>query len=189
MNPGTAKDTQRTTHLLRAAIAVLLVLLAAALRVLPHPWNFTPIGAMAIFSGSLFRNRWAAYLLPLAALLAGDLFVGFHKLMFAVYASFALSVAIGRWLARSRTVIRIGGAVFLGAAQFYVLTNFALWSIGGFYPKTSAGLAACYLAGLPYFGNTLAGDALYAAILFGSFALAEKLLPFANRSWGSQLQS
>ena len=181
------EPTQRNIHLLRAAIAILLVLLAAALRILPHPWNFTPIGAMAIFSGSLFRNRWASFLLPLAALFAGDLFVGFHKLMFAVYASFALSVAIGRWLAESRTVVRIGGAVFLGAAQFYVLTNFAMWAIGGFYPKTSAGLAACYLAGLPYFGNTLTGDALYAAVLFGSFAMAEKLLPSAHLSRRSEL--
>lgn len=187
MNPGNAKHAQRNVHLLRAAIAALLVVLAAALRILHHPWNFTPIGAMAIFSGSLFRNRWAAFLLPLAALFAGDLFVGFHKLMFAVYASFALSVAIGRWLAESRTVVRIGGAVFLGAAQFYVLTNFAMWAIGGFYPKTSAGLAACYLAGLPYFANTLAGDGFFAAILFGSFALAEKLLPFTRLSWDPEL--
>jgi len=187
MNPIFIKNepNQLNVRLLRAAVAALLIFLAAALRILPHPWNFTPIGAMAIFSGSLFRNRWAAVLLPLAALFAGDLFVGFHKLMFAVYASFALSVAIGRWLAESRTVARIGGAVFLGSAQFYVLTNFAMWAIAGFYPKTSAGLAACYLAGLPYFGNTLAGDALYAAVLFGSFAMAEKLLPSAHLSWRS----
>ena len=45
-----------------------MILLAAVLRILPHPWNFTPIGAMAIFSGSLFRNRWVAFLFPLAAL-------------------------------------------------------------------------------------------------------------------------
>src|SRR5579859_4959221 len=139
-----AELTEKQLFWMKTGIAAVLVLLAAALRILPHPWNFTPIGAMAIFSGSLFRNRWAAVLLPLAALFAGDLFVGFHKLMFAVYASFALSVAIGRWLAESRTVVRIGGAVFLGAAQFYVLTNLAMWAIAGFYPKTSVGLAACY---------------------------------------------
>jgi len=153
------------------------IVLAAVLRIAPHPFNLTPVGAMALFSGALFRNRLAAFLFPLAALFAGDVFVGFHRLMPAVYASFAVSVAIGRWLGGSRSVIRLGGAVFLGALQFYLVTNFALWAVGGFYPRTAAGLAACYAAGIPYFGNTLAGDALYAAVLFGGFRFAEKTVP------------
>jgi hypothetical protein len=147
------------------------------LRIEPHPWNLTPIGAMALFSGAMFRNRWMAFALPLASLFAGDVFVGFHKLILVVYASFAISVAIGRWLGDSRSVARIGGAVFVGAAQFFVVTNFAVWAIGGFYPKTTQGLANCFVAGVPFFCNTLAGDALYAGILFGGFALVEKTLP------------
>jgi len=161
----------------RAVVVAVLMVLAAVLRVLPHPWNFTPIGAMALFSGSLFRNRWAAFLLPLASLLAGDIFVGFHKLMLVVYASFAVSVAIGRWLGENRSLARIGGAVFLGGLQFFLVTNFALWALGGFYPRTSAGLFDCYTSAVPYFWNTLGGDALYAGLLFGGYALAEKLLP------------
>lgn len=158
----------------RTIVVASLIMLAAVLRVLPHPWNFTPIGAMALFSGSLFRNRWAAFLLPLFSLFAGDLFVGFHKLLLVVYASFAVSVAIGRWLGENRTVAPIGGAVLAGALQFFLVTNFAMWAVGGFYPRTIAGLLACYAAGVPYFWNTLAGDALYAALLFGGYALAEK---------------
>jgi hypothetical protein len=60
--------------------------------------------------------------------------------------------------------------------QFFVVTNFAMWAAGGFYPRTVAGLRACYLAGVPFFWNTLAGDALYAGVLFGGYALAERLL-------------
>jgi hypothetical protein len=162
--------------ILLSAVSLTMIFLAAVLRVLPHPWNFTPIGAMALFSGSMFRNRWIAFLLPLASLFAGDIFVGFHKLMLVVYASFALSVAIGRWLGENRTVARIGGAVFVGALQFFAVTNFAMWAIDGFYPKTAAGLAACYAAGLQYFWNTLTADALYAGILFGGYSWAEKWL-------------
>jgi hypothetical protein len=162
---------------LRGAIVVTMIVLASILRIVPHPWNLTPIGAMALFSGSLFRQRWIAFLLPLAGLFAGDIFVGFHKLMLVVYASFAVSVAIGRWLGENRTVARIGGAILLGALQFFVVTNFAVWAIGGFYPRTSAGLAACFVAGVPYFWNTIAGDVLYAGILFAGFELAERLLP------------
>jgi len=171
------QNNDRNLYLLRFLIVALMIFAAAALRILPHLLNFTPIGAMAIFAGSLFRNHWVAFLFPLAALFACDLFVGLYKLMFIVYLSFALSVAIGRWVAHSRTVARIGGAVFLGALQFFVVTNFAMWAWSDFYPKTSTGLATCFVNAIPYFWNTLAGDALYAAVLFGGFALAERFLP------------
>ena len=171
------ESNNRNLYLLRFLLVALMIFAAAALRILPHLLNFTPIGAMAIFAGSLFRNRWVAFLFPLAALFAGDLFVGLYKLMFIVYISFALSVAIGRWVAQSRTVPRIGGAVFLGALQFFVVSNFAMWALSDFYPKTSTGLATCFVNAIPYFWNTLAGDALYATVLFGGFALAEKFLP------------
>jgi uncharacterized protein DUF6580 len=168
-----------STHafMLRAILAAVMIILAAVVRILPHPWNFTPIGAMAIFSGAMFRDRRIAFIFPLVALFAGDLFVGIHRLIPIVYASFLLSVFIGTWLANRRSVLRIGGAVFLGALQFFLVTNFAVWQLFGTYPNTPAGLAACYIVGLPLFGNTLAGDAVYSTLFFGIFALAEKLYP------------
>src|SRR5258706_1625241 len=138
---------QNQSLILRGAVVTTMIVLAAVLRIIPHPWNLTPIGAMALFSGARLKNRWTAFTLPLASLFAGDVFVGFHKLMLIVYASFAISVAIGRWLCENRSLARIGGAVFLGAAQFFVITNFAMWALGGFYPKTAAGLATCFMAG------------------------------------------
>jgi hypothetical protein len=180
-----SESNDRHLYLLRFLIAAAMIFLAAVLRILPHPWNFTPVGAMAIFSGSLLRNRWVAFLLPLTALFAGDLFVGLYKLKFIVYVSFALSVAIGRWLvpwrrqawrrtSDSAGVFRIGGAVFLGALQFFLFSNFAMWALSDFYPKTIAGLSTCFTNAVPYFWNTLAGDFVYATVLFGGYALAEK---------------
>jgi hypothetical protein len=170
-------ENEKLTLLLRGAVIATLIILSAVLRIVRHPWNLTPVGAMALFSGAMFRNRWIAFLLPLAGMFVGDVFVGFHKLMLIVYASFAASVAIGRWLAENRGAARIGGAALLGAAQFFAVTNFAMWAIGGFYPRTTAGLVNCFAAGVPFFWNTLAGDAMYSGILFGGFALAEKMLP------------
>jgi hypothetical protein len=168
-----------STHafVLRTILAAVMIILAAVLRIVPHPWNFTPIGAMALLSGAMFRDRRVAFLFPLVALFAGDLFVGLHRLIPVVYASFLLSVLIGTWLANRCSISRIGGAVFLGALQFFLVTNFAAWQLFGTYQHTPAGLAACYIAGLPFFGNTLAGDALYATLFFGMFALAEHLFP------------
>src|SRR5258708_39058004 len=159
-------ENESLTVLLRSGVIVTLIVLSALLRILPHPWNLTPVGAMALFSGATFRNRWIAFLLPLASLFAADLFVGFHKLMLIVYASFAISVAIGRWLRENRSLARIGGAVFLGAAQFFVITNFAMWALGGYYPKTAAGLATCFVAGVPLFSENLRGDPLGSPLPF-----------------------
>jgi len=162
----------------RATLVAGIVIVAAALRIIPHPMNFTPIGAVALFSGAYFSSKRTAVLVPLLSLAAGDLFTGFHKLIPWVYASFVVSIALGFWLRRSKSAARVGAATLAGAAQFFLITNFALWvsSIGN-YPRTPAGLERCYVAGLPLFGNTLAGDAFYAALLFGGIALAERRFP------------
>ena len=169
--------SQNENLLYRLVLALGIIALAAALRIAPHPWNFTPVGAMALFSGAVIKNRRLAFLVPLLALFLGDVFIGFHKLMPIVYGSFLLSVAIGFWLRDRRTAGRISAATLLGAVQFFLVTNFAVWAFGLSYPRNSAGLLACYVAGIPFFWNTLAGDAVYAVLFFGTFALAERLFP------------
>jgi len=162
----------------RVALVTGIVLAAAALRIVPHPLNFAPIGALALFGGAYFSNKRAAVVVPLLSLLAGDFFVGFHKLIPYVYGSFLLSVAIGFLLRRKKSAWRIGGATLAGAIQFFLVTNFAVWVTStGSFPKTWRGLAECYIAGIPLFWNTLAGDAFYVALLFGAMALAEKRFP------------
>jgi hypothetical protein len=163
--------------LYRALLALFLIVIAAALRIVPHPWTFTPVGAMALFSGAILKDRRLAFVVPLVALFVGDLFIGFHKLMPIVYASFLLSVAIGFWLRNRRTVARISAATPIGAIQFFLVTNFAVWAFALSFPHTAAGLVACYAAGIPFFWNTLAGDAVYTVLFFGTFALAERLFP------------
>src|SRR6266513_855937 len=163
--------SQKETLLYRTLLALALIALAAALRMAPHPWNFTPVGAMALFSGAVLKDRRLAFIFPLVALFAGDVFIGFHKLLPIVYASFLVNVAIGLWLRDRRTVARITLATLLGAIQFFIVTNFAVWQFLSGFPHTASGLAACYIAGIPFFWNTLAGDAVYAALLFGGYAL------------------
>jgi len=174
-----AQISQKENLFYRLLLALVIIALAAALRIVPHPWNFTPVGAMALFSGALIKDRRLAFSFPLLALFAGDLFIGFYKLsvMLMVYASFLLSVLIGRWLRDRRTITGISLATLLGAIQFFLVTNFAVWWLLNSYPKTAAGLGACYLAGLPLFWNTLAGDAFYVTLFFGAFALAERFVP------------
>jgi hypothetical protein len=97
--------------------------------------------------------------------------------MFVVYASFLVNVVIGLWLRDRGTIARISLATLLGAIQFFLVTNFAVWQFLSGFPHTASGLLACYIAGIPFFWNTLAGDAFYATLLFGGYALAERFVP------------
>jgi hypothetical protein len=171
---------------LRTALALTMIVLAAVLRIVPHPWNFAPIGAMALFSGAIIRDRRLALLFPLLTLFAGDLFIGLHKLIPIVYASTLVSVALGFQLRTRHTLGRIAGVTLLGAIQFFFVTNFGVWLFLNTFPKTAAGLLACYVAGAPLFWNTLAGDALYVTLLFGGFALAGHLFPVLQKPLAEQ---
>jgi hypothetical protein len=177
-----AEFSRKENLLYRRLLALAMIAVAAALRIAPHPWNFTPVGAMALFSGAMIKDRRLAFAFPVFALLAGDVFVGFYKLglMVLVYASFLLNVLIGRALEKRRTFLRIAGATLLGSLQFFLVTNFAVWWLLNSYPKTASGLVACYLAGLALFRNTVAGDALYAGLFFGGFAVAGRFVPVSR---------
>ena len=167
-----------TANHARLAAIFVAILVAAALRLVPHPPNFTPIGAMALFSGAyLGRKGVIAFAAPLGALLMSDLVLGFYRGMPTVYFSVALVVIIG-WLSLQRTSpLRIGMAALASSILFFVVTNFGMWLSSGFYPHTLAGLEACFVAAIPFFQNTVAGDLFYATLLFGGWKLAETLLP------------
>lgn len=159
-------------------IAILTAILAAAmLRLVPHPPNFTPIGALALFGGAMLGQRALAFVAPLGALLLSDLILGLYPGMAFVYGSVALVVLLGWSLSRRRSALRIGAAAVASSVLFFALTNFGVWLSSGMYPLTGAGLAACYTAAVPFFQNTLAGDLFYSAVLFGGFALLERGWP------------
>lgn len=160
-------------------IVLLLIVVAAAIRILPHPLNLTPIGALALFSGA-YIQRPIFWLTPLFALLLGDLLMGFYNsiVMLAVYVGFAASTLIGRTLLHGRvSPLRIAAGVGCGALCFWLISNFGSWL--AFRPHTAAGLIACYVDGLPYLARSLIGDSIYACVLFGAYRLASPHAPRA----------
>ena len=168
-------------------VAILgIIFSAAAMRLLPHPPNMTPVAAMALFGGVYFATKRTAFLVPLAAMYLSDLVLGFfvydfgwfHWFMPFVYASFAVTVCLGLLIRRRLTLLTVGEAALTGSVLFFILTNFGVWLAGNLYPKTVAGLISCYVAAVPFFRNMLVGDAAYTLVLFGGFALAQRFLPF-----------
>jgi len=158
-------------------ILTLMIFAAAFIRLIPHPPNFAPIAAMALFGGAYFNKKWAAFLVPLAAMFVTDLILGFHETMWAVYLSFALIVVIGMTMLKAKKVNSIFFASVISSVSFFIITNFGIWLSTSYYAKTGAGLAACYTAAIPFFHQTLLSDLFFVGILFGAYHLAMKKLP------------
>ncbi len=177
MTRGMEKQGPVMDNKARLLTLVTAIFLAAALRLVPHPPNFSPIAAMALFSGAYLPRRPMAFVAPFAALLLSDAVLGFYAGMNFVYFSFALTVLIGWAIASRKTALTIGAAAVASSVLFFILTNFGMWLFSGFYPLTGAGLVACYVAAVPFFQNTLAGDLFFTALLFGGFALFERMVP------------
>ncbi|HJM47639.1 MAG: hypothetical protein QF814_04105 [Candidatus Marinimicrobia bacterium] len=162
-----------------------LLILAAFSRLIPHPPNFTAVGAMALFGGAYVSSRTLAIILPLGALWVSDLilnnlvyteyyqgFVLFSSGHIWIYISFIAIVLIGRFTMKNVTMKSVGLSGASASIIFFLLSNFGVWIGGLMYPLSLSGLISCYVAALPFFGWTLIGNAFYCTMLFGSFEFA-----------------
>ena len=165
-----------------------LVLAAALSRLLPHPPNFTPIAAIAL-SSAVYLDKRYAFVVPLAAMLISDYFIGFHDGMVWVYGCFVATGLIGLWLRSHKRPLPIVAAALASSILFFAVTNFAVWLNGTMYPKTWEGLLACYVAAIPFFQNTVVGDLAFTAALFGLFELAAFILKAETQAEQSVLSS
>ena len=140
--------------------------LIALSRIIPHPPNFTPVIAMAIFMPYLTSNLYSAILVPLSAMFVSDLYLGFHSSMFWVYGSILLITTLSYYtMSIKSTYIHLGSNALLSSTMFFVITNFAVWMFGSMYPLTLEGLILCYTMAIPFFGNTLTSTLFYIFLL------------------------
>ncbi|MCY4611198.1 MAG: hypothetical protein OXC38_05815 [Gammaproteobacteria bacterium] len=148
-------------------VAAGLILLIVLSRLIPHPPNFTPVLAAALFCGTLYARPSHALLIPLLGMAAGDLVLGLHDQIWAVYLAVALCVGLGRWMLRPPGVLTTVTAGVSGSVLFFLLTNLAVWLQGDLYPLTAAGLLACYVAAIPFFHHTLIATLMFGLALLG----------------------
>jgi len=166
----------------RTSALILIILAAAATRLLPHPPNMTSITALALFGGAYFTRSWLAFFVPLAALALSDLVLGlywswsmmaFQPHMWVQYLAFSLVVMIGLSLRGRTSAARVAAMTLASSVTFFVVTNFGEWVFQPWYPKTGEGLVAAYIAAIPFFRNSLIGDFAYVALLFGGMRVLE----------------
>jgi hypothetical protein len=159
------------------SLAISLVGLDVVARLAPHAPNVTPIAASALFGGMVLRSRALALAVPLSALLVSDLVVGSYdwRIMSVVYAALALPALAARWGRAFRPVVVLAPLVLSSSLLFFATTNFAVWAFSGMYAHDLHGLVHCYVAALPFLGNTVAGDMLWTTLLFGAWWSARAL--------------
>lgn len=151
-----------------------IIFALAIFRLLPHLPNVSPVAAMALFGGAYFADKRMAFIVPFVALFLSDLILGLHNSMIFVYTGFALTVAIGFLLKNRVTITNTAFAVVASSVLFFLLTNFGAWMTSGLYVKSAEGLMQAYVAGIPFFQNSLLGNLVFAAVIFGGYQLLQK---------------
>lgn len=143
-----------------------LILLLTISRLIPHPPNFTPLGAMAILAAATIKDLRLAMLIPIGAMLISDSLLGFHSSLLFVYSAIAVIVLINQYLLKTVSVGKLALAALTSAIIFFLITNFGAWLSHTMYPRTLDGLWQAYIAGIPFFRNTLLSNIFFTAISF-----------------------
>ena len=153
-------------------IAYILIIFGFLMRLLPHMPNMVPVAAIALFAGAYLDKRIVPWV-PLAIMIASDLIIGLHGVVFYTWGAFILIGFLGMGLKKHRTPGNIFVSTVFAACLFFVITNFGVWL--AWYPRSWEGFAACFIRAIPFFRNTLVGNLVFSAVLFGSYELARKL--------------
>ena len=153
-------------------LAIFIILAGIAARLIPHTANFSPVAAIALFSGAYLSRRYF-WIVPLAIYILSDVFLGFHKVSLFCWASIIIIAILGQRLQKKRNIVNITAYSLLAAVLFFLITNFGVWAVG-FYPRTLAGLGQSYLMGIPFFRISLAANLIFSLVIFGIYEFLDK---------------
>lgn len=164
-----------------------VILLVAFSRIIPHPLNFSPLGAIGLFGAAYFSKKWQAFLIPMVATFLSDLFINnvlyaqyypnftwFYEGFYWQYASYLLITLVGIFVFKKVNTSRIVIGALSSTAIFFLVSNMGCWVGNPAYPQNMGGLMACYAAGIPFLKATLMGDLFFSGIMFGTFYFAER---------------
>jgi len=173
---------------------ILLILVASFSRLILHLPNFTPIGAIALFGGACFKNKFHAFLIPIASLFISDLiinnlilenyyetFTWFYPGFLWQYSSFCIIILIGYFSLKKLSLKKVCLSTITSSLLFFIITNFGVWISGSLYPLNINGLITCYILAIPFFKGTLLGFLFYSSFLFGTFEIFKSRLVLNNQ--------
>ncbi len=157
-------------------IALALIAFGVVMRLVPHPDNFAPVGAIALFAGAVLPRRLGWWLAPAVVVVSDLLFLGTYNGILFTWLGFLLVGLFGMSLRGQSNWLRVPFGALGASVIFFVVSNFGVWLQGQMYSLTWAGLVQCYEMALPFFRNTFLGDLVFSTLLFGAFALAPRFV-------------
>lgn len=159
-------------------VLMLLFLIGCYIRLTPHPANFTPLGAIALFAGVYLPKKWAV-ILPVVIMFFTDIFLGFYdwRLIMVVYSCFILIGLAGLLIRKQKNILTILTAALGSSLFFFIATNLAVWLFSNWYPHNFSGLMLNYALAIPFFRNSLMGDLFFTGVIFGIYELVLLKLP------------
>ena len=151
-------------------LAFLLLIFGITSRLIIHLPNFTPVVALALFSGTYLQKRYSV-IFPLSLMIISDFFIGFHETILFTWGSVVLISVLGFWTRRHKNSISVLSSSLLAAVIFFVLTNFGTWLCSNLYPRTLEGLKECFILAIPFFRTTLLSTVVYTLVIFGLYEI------------------
>lgn len=152
--------------------------------------NFTPLGAMALFGGCYYSDKWKAYLVPLLTLWLTDVvlnrlvffdaWVFFYDGFLWVYGSFALMVFIGAFI-RKVSIGTVAFSACVAAIAHWLITGVGACSAditnSVFFTLNFQEYGKRLYEALPAMVNLMVGNLVFSTILFTSFELVQRKFP------------
>ena len=154
-------------------LPVIIILILAFSRIIPHQWNFTPILAAGTFLGFYFRQLFLSMFLVIVSMFLGDLYFGFHNTMLFTYSALIITVLVGYYI-KNLNISKIFIGSLISSTGFFLITNFGVWATSNMYSKDLPGLIEAYILGLPFFHNTLLSTLIYLLIFKLLYEVSEK---------------
>ena len=169
--------TTSNHNIIRIAVIGGMMLLAGLSRLIPHPFNFTAIMALALFGGAKFKSKPLAVVLPLIVMLITDAIIGFYSLMPFVYGCIVITALIGTTIGQKANPFYVISGSLISSVLFFLVTNAVVWYHNPQFTQDPSGLMFCYDVAVPFFKNQISGDLFFNFILFGSYRLVKSRIP------------
>ena len=166
----------------KTLIILLIILIGAFSRIIPHPPNFTAIGAISILGGLYFNKKYLAFITPITAMFLSDILLGYTPII-SVYIAFLMIIPLGIKMRENLTYSSIFKTSIYAGILFFLITNFTSWLYNPIYPQNVSGLIMSYTAGIPFFANTLLGNLFFCFSLFGLYEIISKRKFIYINSW------
>lgn len=144
--------------------------------------GFSPVLAIAVFSGLVVNKKEWLFVFPLLSLLISDLAIqllytqglfeypGFYADQWKNY-MLLLTCAVPGLILKGRSHKALFTGALVSPTIYFLISNFMVWmqASESFYPKTAAGLMTCYTAALPFYKNSVLATLVFLPLVLVLF--------------------